>query len=280
MSAAAALLLTALAVPAGPERLAILPAVVEGPAGEASARAVFDAVAEGVGIRLGLDVIGYDELFLQGATSRATEAARCGSDQACVARILQDVGADSGLRAIVNFALEPPLVTVAVVAADGRRTRSPTLAEAGPRAPWDQVFVEATRATLDELGFVPAGRLEVTTEPAGAPVTVDGAPPDASGGWRLRPGRHVVRGEGPGGKAEVEAVVLAHRTTQVALPLPTARVTDSGGVLASPWFWAGVGVVVLGAATAAVVAADPFARDPAPGCFCVTTQGGPCTPCP
>jgi hypothetical protein len=285
-SAPRLLLVAAALAPAGagaaPQRLAVLPAVVDGAQGEATPRAVYDAVAAGVGLRLDLDLISYDELFLQGATSRATDAARCGSDQACVARILQEVDADLGLRAIVNFALEPPLVTVSVVERDGTRAGSPTLGEAGPAAPWAALLTDGTRTALDALGYSPAGVLVVRTDPPGAAVTVDGLAANPGGQWRLRPGRHVVRAEGPGGAVEAEAVVMAHRATELAVALPaSAAPTDGGGGLfSSPWFWAGVGAVVLGAAAAAVVVADPFARDPTPGCLCVTTAGGPCGACP
>lgn len=264
-------------------RLAVLPAVVAGPHGEASTGQVFEATVKGLGLRIDVDVIGYDALFLQGATSKVTEAGRCGSDETCVRRVVAEAGATMGLRSIVNFALDPPLITLSLIETDASRPPLQAVLEAQGR--WDLAVATAVDTLMLQRGLSPAGRLQVVCDES-ATVSFPGNPPFVKEGprqFRLPPGQHTVRITGPqGNSAEGRVLVTAHQTVQLQQSLPpvTAQAEESSSILSSGWFWGAVGVVVVGAATAAVVAADPFAGDPGAGCLCVTTANGPCGTCP
>lgn len=281
-----AALLLGLAASAGPPAtLAILPAVVEGPHGRASPGQVFEASARGVGVRLDLEALDYEVLFLQGATSRVTRAAECGSDSACVAAVLADAGATLGLRTIVNFAIEPPLVTVSWVGLHDEAARTPEIRQV-EGGDWARAVAEAVDAVLLARGFEAGGRLVVRTEPPD--LTVELLAPErgrrgADGAFRLLPGRHLVRATDAAGRAvEGEAVITAKTSAELVLTLPAAGEAppEGGSILSKWWFWTGVGVLAAGAATAAVVATNPLGGDSGPGCVCITTPGGPCGSCP
>lgn len=282
-----ALIAVQLAFGAAPTtRLAILPTVVDGPHGAASAGEVFEAARRGVGVRLELETLGYDALFLQGATSRVTEAARCGSDEACVIRVLGEAGAELGLRVVTNFALEPPLVTVSLLSVDADVPARSAVRQADASG-WARALEQACAQLLEEAGSQPAGRLVVRTEPADLTVEVLGPGParrEGPGVFRVAPGRHRVRAVDASGRAvDGAAVITAHQTTELPLvlgPPPAAVAEDDGSVLGTWWFWTGVGVLAAGAATAALIAADPFGGGSTPGCVCVTTPAGPCGSCP
>jgi len=265
-------------------RLAVLPAVVAGPHGEASAGQVFEATVKGLGLRIDVDIVGYDALFLQGATSKVTEAGRCGSDETCVRRVVAEAGATMGLRSIVNFALDPPLITLSLIETDASRPPLQAVLEAQGR--WDLAVATAVDTLMLQRGLSPAGRLQVACDES-ATVSFPGNPPFVAEGprqFRLPPGQHTVRITGPqGASAESRVLVTAHQTVRLQQSLPPVVAQpeqDSGSIFTSGWFWGAVGVVVVGAATAAVVAADPFAGDPGAGCLCVTTANGPCGTCP
>lgn len=264
-------------------RLAILPAVVAGPHGQASAGEVFEATVRGVGLRLDVEVMGYESLFLQGATSRVTEAGRCGSDEACIRRVLEDAGATLGLRSIVNFALDPPLVTLSLVSTDPTQPPAQSIFEA--QGPWDQAVSTRVDALMLKRGLSPAGRLElsgadaVRVEFPSTPLAARESPTL----FRLPPGQHTVVLHASDGRTVTQAVLItAHQDTSVAVVFPTAPPDEEseGSILSSAWFWGGVGLVVVGAATAAVIAADPFGGPGGPACLCVTTANGPCGTCP
>lgn len=285
MSAAAAVALLVVAAAPLP-RVAILPNVVEGPHGAATARDVFDAAAEGFGDRLDADLPPYEEVVLSGATSLATEVARCGSDDRCLRRALQDAGMTYGLRVIVNFGLQPPLVTVTLVGANDDLRRA-EFAEVPAGGDWRPTLGAAARRLADGQGFTPAGRLVVTPPGNGGRVTLVG---DA--GRRLGPTTFVVapglqrarwtRSDGAVAEGRIEVRPFETATLSLVAPIgpPAAAPAETGtSWLASPWLWIGVGVVAAGATTAALAAGGVFEGDPPPGCLCITTPGVPCGGC-
>ena len=104
--------------------------------------------------------------------------------------------------------------------------------------------------TLEEIET--RGHLVVESRTAGAVVTLDGdvvgAPPFEA---RLEPGTHELIVRAPG-HAELRRTIdiEAGADLRVAADLP-----EDGNVLTSPWLWIGVGTVVVGAVTFAVLGA-------------------------
>ncbi len=278
-----ALPLTVAAQPPSKE-LAIFPAVFDGPYGEASAGQVFNATFEALGIRLDVEPLSYESMFLTGATSHVTAAARCGSDQACIVRVLEEAGATLGLRTIVNFALDPPLLTLELISTDPSIRGHQAVHDTGGIA-WQQSLTVAVRALVDKQGLSPAGRLRVRADPS-ATISLPDSPTAIREGrdrFRAAPGQHRVWVVAPDGReASVHALVTAHRSTEVAVELPplVASAPPEGSILTSGWFWTGVGVAAVGAASTALVLSHALDGPGPPACLCVTTVDHPCGTCP
>lgn len=265
------------------KKIAIFPAVFNGPYGSASPGQIFNATLQALGMRLDVEALSYESMFLSGATSHVTAAAHCGSEQACIVRVMEEAGAALGLRTIVNFALDPPLLSLELISTDAEIKGQQAVLDTGGN-PWAQSLTVAVRALVDQQGLGAAGRVRVRADPL-AVVTLPDSPRarrEAADLFRAPPGRHRVFVRAPDGReASAFAIVTAHQATEVAVELPRriASAPKDGSVFESAWFWGGVGAAALGAATAAVLVSNSLSGSADPACLCITTVDHPCGTC-
>ena len=255
-------------------RVAILP----GAHGEADPAEVYQEVARSAGLHLGLELVPYNQLLVEGPEPLAGAVRACASDVACRGRALASHELDLGLRAIVNFAIDPPLVSLSVVNASPPRVLTESLSELAGDTTLAEVLRREAATLLDRTGFPRAGRITVSVRPVDAILHVEGAKESEQPGVFIVPaGRWEVRAERAGyTPAQATVEVAAGAEAPLALVLE-----ERPGVTSSPWFWAAVGVAAAAIATTTVlVATDPFAAPPSTGCVCITTSAGGCTPCP
>lgn len=278
-----ALLLAALAI-AAPEampakRLAVLPSIVAGETGRATSQQVYDATANTSGWRLGLETLSYNELFIDGTDPIAKQLRACGAQAPCLAKVMGSHRIDSVLTVIVNFAVEPPLVTLGLI--DGRTgdTVLSDVAELSGR-PLEMLLAERCEKILDDAGFQRAGEATVTVQPAGGVVEMaDGTlvrRTEAQSTFRAVPGTYRVdiRREGHESTTR-EVTIVSGRNVAVDVILTPVEVEET--LVEKPWFWVVIGAAAAGAATAAVVVATSGGDDV--GCLCVATPNSPCGTC-
>jgi hypothetical protein len=250
---------------AAPQRLAILPATVEGPYGSVTAVQLFEEVAKSADFRVGIELVPYNALFVEGVEPIATTVRDCGSDVPCIARALRLARIDLGLRVIANFALEPPLITLNLIAEE--RVVAEDLAELdGPLA---EVLARSTEKIL--RSYPRGGRLSVEVSPLDAAVTIS-PPPNGS---VIAPGTVQVTAAKDGYLPRTTSVAIAEGTEQ-SVRLVLDPVPEEASVVESPWLWAGVGVGVAAIVTVVLVVTNPFSREPEEGIVCVTTPMGGC----
>lgn len=254
-----------------PRRLAILPAVVPGPHGHATTQQLFEHVRSTADFRTGLELLSYNAVFVDGAEPVATTVRDCGSDVACIAGALRLARIDLGLRVIANFALEPPLLTFNLIDGQGERVIAETLAELDER-PLGELLTAQTADLLHRGGYRPGGRIALSVRPIDAAVEIE---PPASQRVVVRPGIYSVTASKEGfvpKTIDLNVTAGAEATAEITLE----EVPPEPSILASPWLWTAVGVVVIGTATAVLVATDPFSKDPTTGTVCITTADGSC----
>ncbi len=270
-------------------RLAVLPSIVQGESGKTQTQLLFDELSKSAELRVGLDLVEYNELFVDGAEPIASTVLGCGSDLTCISRALRNVRIELCLRAIVNFAVSPPLVSLSLIEGPGERILAEQLVEVESEK-LAAKLQHAGDLLFDSAGFNKGGRLVVTTEPSDAKISAR----NCTTGQLLSPdSREAAQFTVPPGCVELDAVrdgyqktaaraeVRLGETTPVTLSL-TANAPDSeDSLFASPWFWIVAGGLVAAGTTAVLVATDPFSDGtPAPTCFCVATPDAPCPPCP
>ena len=258
--------LLALSAIGAPERLAILPAVVEGSFGRAGAVELFELVAKAADFRQGLEIVPYNALFLEGVEPVATTVRDCGSDLPCIARALAAAGIDLGLRVIANFALDPPLITMNLIVEE--KVIREVIDELDDRS-LASILEGATELLLWK--YARGGRLAIEVSPSDAAVTIDPPAPDKV----MAPGRYRVAATREGyapDAVEVEIAAGAEQQVRLALaPLP-----EESSIVESPWLWTGVGAGVVAIVAAVLIATNPFSRSPTEGIVCVTTPSGAC----
>jgi hypothetical protein len=254
--------LVAIIVMGAPQKLAVLPATVEGPYGSAQTTELFDVVSSAADFRQGLELVPYNALFVDGVETIATTVKNCGSDVPCIARVLRLAKIDLGLRVIANFALDPPLYTFTLIEADGR--------VAGETAAESEALRASTEKLLDER-FPHGGRLVLEVSPLDAAVLIS---PDVPEGV-IAPGKYRVEASKDGyapKSIEVEVATETESKARLVLdPIP-----EEASIVESPWLWTGVGVAVLAVVAVVLIATNPFSNDPTEGRACITVPNGPC----
>lgn len=267
---------------AAPERLAVVPSVIAGPHGEAGIEALFDAALRAAALRPSLEPGSFDELFLFGADPPASTARACGSDTGCAARVLADAGYALGLGCILNFAVDPPLLTLSLLEISGARIAAEELFEVPSDRTPELLLERAASELLDRAGHRRGGRIRITVEPPDAHLAVPSAlVPER--GRRLTflapPGVHTLSAQ-RAGREEATAVVEVTSGGEhlVALALPQAPEPASTGL--GPWPWIAAGAAVAAGVAASVVLLSGGASGGAPRCVCITSPGVPCPPCP
>lgn len=262
-----------------PRRLAILPAIVPGPYGQSTLESIHGGLAAAAEFRLGLSVASFNEIQVHGAEPVAAAVRGCGSDPACAARALRLSGYDLGLQVIANFALDPPLVTVALLEVASGTNRGEVVVELSAGEPLVERVAKEANVILDRAGHPRGGRLRIETSPADSTIIVGGRRPDAGerGIYTVPAGAQRVEVMHAGFVTEVRDVeVPPGQWIELQFRLNPVQVEERS-LLASPWFWGVVGVVALSAATATVLVVT---HEPTPSCLCVSTPTSSCGACP
>ena len=260
-----------------PERLAVLPVLLDADA-VADVDEVFDAVRTAAHLRTGLRPMTVGEYYFHGGQELAKRSLACGPDPACIARELRPMDARLGLLVLVNGELEPPLVSLILLdAQQGEVVGEWAGRVAGGRGAVRATVVSRSSALLDAQGFLQSGRLRVRAQPAQAALMVDDAvPPDlgTADTFTLPPGPHrlVATAAGHAPRA-LEVQVRPAEVTDVDLAL-----TPEASVLSSPWLWVGAGVLAAGVAASVAVVATR--GQDAPPCACVLTRDQMSCGCP
>ncbi|MBI4817281.1 MAG: PEGA domain-containing protein [Deltaproteobacteria bacterium] len=253
-------------------KAALVPVVLGDDRGDAHLSVMNAKVGDAFKQRLGVRLVSSEELFVvHGTISNAVQS--CGADTRCTSAELRKVGADLGLVAVVNLVVDPPLIALRLVDAKtetviGSATDSSRI---GAEAVGESLRQRASQL-LDDAGFGLGARVVFETIPPGAHVEVQGFDADAGAPnvFFVPPGTYRVKASQEGYTAlETELTAAPGETIHRALEL-----SEDASLVQSPWFWAGIGVVVAGAVTTAIILAQPGDR-----CICVALPGAPCPPC-
>lgn len=272
-----------------PKRLAILPTIVEGQSGHTEVPRVFDELTRAASQRTGLELVDYNELFVDGAEPTASTVLACGSDMGCIARALRNARIELCLRAIINFGVSPPLVSLSLIEGPGERILGESVIEAETLVPVESELAKAASDLLESAKFHRGGTLIVALTPADARVTArecttgqEHAPDNRSTStFTLPAGCFELQGTRDAySPAVARTEVKLGETTQLSLALSPAPGAEAS-IFSSPWFWVIAGGVVVAGSAAVLVATDPFGGDePGAACYCVTTPQTMCPPCP
>lgn len=266
-----ALVTASSAVYAQPKKLAILPAVVEGAHGQVSTTELFEIVQREADFRKGLDLLSYNALFIDGVETIAKTVRECGSEVPCIAKAMALANIDLGLRVIVNFAIEPPLITFNLIDAKDQKVIAESLAEQDERA-LAGILRDQTADLLDKGNYTRGGRLMLDVKPPDARVDIR---PTGVVGAVVDVGKYQVTATKEGFHAQtVDVDVRAGEEALATLLLE--QIPPEPTIVESPWLWTAVGVAVVGGVAAVLIATDPFSKDPTTGTLCVTTAQGSC----
>lgn len=260
------------------ERLAILPAVVPGPYGQANLEALHASLSEAASMRLGLTVASYHEIQVDGAETIAAAIRTCGSDPDCAARALRLSGYQLGLQVISNFALDPPLITVALIDVAAGNNAGEVVVELSTGEPIGERVAKEAAILLDQTQHRRGGRVVVEVTPQDSTVVLAGArpTPGARHDYTLLPGRYRLEVLHDGYVSDTREVEVVAGQAQAVVVQLSPVVVEEVSLFASPWFWGALGVVAVGAATATVLVVT---QEPTPNCLCVGAAGGACGGC-
>lgn len=217
----------------------MVPVIVAGPSAAPTLSSIYAAISETARFRPSIALVLEEESF-----ARALE---CGADERCVAAELSAAGVELGILVVINTQLVPALLGLKILDTRARGV----LAESVGQLPAEQISAElgARAAVLFErTGHGLAARLSVRVTPANAAITVDGLPSSAA--LFVAPGKHVIDATAPDHRpasASVEAIAGLETAVELALE-------KEEHLAESPWLWAGIALVLAGAATAMVVA--------------------------
>lgn len=256
------------------DRLAVLPIIVAGPYGEASLSSVLDDVSDAARLRAGLRLLSNEEMFVASSSGLGNRVRDCGSDTSCIVARLRTFDARLGLVVVVNLALEPALISLQLLDTDDRRKIGEVLGELTPEEKTISNAIRTrARRLFEDAGYTQAARIAVEVSPPAAKVSAgDGVEADEGtpNVFTVPAGRYTLTGRADGYKdASSEVVVTAGQEARVVLALD-----KESSLFGSPWFWAGVAVVVAGGTTAAIVATRPTTR-----CLCLMLDGKGCEVC-
>jgi hypothetical protein len=248
-----------------PKRLAILPSVVRGGPDAITSIEVAETIEPALALRPGLDLVTSSELLAGTEDPVISTAERCGADLGCIRDRVRPSGIDLALRTIVNYAVDPPVVSLHLVDAASASIVREAFAQGGVGANLAQL----ARQLFDQAGYPEGARIRVEVTPPQAELSFPGARRIGPDLFLAEPGSHRIEARLEG-YAPLSQLITAESGREQRVVLALAAEPTS--IVASPWLWVGVAagaVVVAGIVTIAVV--DPFR----PGCICVTVEGGP-----
>lgn len=279
----------AIAAGAEPARVAVVPVVVA-PEDPPSGASILEAVARAARHRLELALISEEETFATGSGDLADRVRDCGADVPCAAAELARLGVPYVLVVVVNTQLVPPLAGARLIDTRAGRLVAESVERVEPRpgapasrghgALLEGVTIRAAEV-FDGGGYRVLARLTVRASPPEAVVHLAsserGDLEDRGAGDLVRPtagvalvppGRWRVVATAGDRSSEVVDVELGpgeERTVELSVPPET-------DLLASPWFWVGVGALIAAGVGAAVVLTAP-----ADGrVICVRLEGADC----
>ncbi len=260
--------------------LAILPAVIDGPHGAMEASAAYEALARSAEFVPEIRVVPYHRLVLDGQNTVSRRIGDCGSDLTCVSQALEDADIPLLLRAIVNFALKPPLVSLNLIDSASGRLLAEAIAELQTEQTLPSLLKTSAYRLFADGGLSVVGRLRVTTSPEGVQVRIGGKalpPRPIQRAVSMRPGTYEVIGEHDGYTA-------AKRTIHIEPGAPSElhlSLSETQSFMGSAWFWGLVGAAALGTTALVVVASQGGGDQPdGPRCLCIAAPGSVCGPCP
>ncbi|MFO0728396.1 MAG: hypothetical protein U1E65_31765 [Myxococcota bacterium] len=261
------------ATPSKVERLAVVPTIIEGAAGatDVNATSVRGDVNEAAQFRLGVRLATNEEVG--SVEDLAARVRDCGSDHVCIVERFRQVDARYGLVVVVNQAINPAIVSLMLVDADGKRVVGEAVGVvSGAEATVSGAIRARTSKLLAGAGHAEAARVIIDVSPRGTVVLGDGVPADEGTGniFTIPPGSYHVRASADGYEpGQTDVVAIAGRETRVGLTLE-----ESNPVYTAWWFWSAIGLAVAGGTTAAILATRSTTR-----CFCIDIAGHGCDLC-
>ncbi len=250
--------------------LAILPVVVQGPREGAAVADLYRAVAGVTQDRLGLRLISEQEILNATSEGLDQRIADCGTDAGCIASKLRMFDAQYALLVLVSFELEPAIYSLLLLDTDRGTQMGELVGEVDKGANLATLLATKSDSLLSQSGFVPTGRVVVDVDPANTRLRLtSGETPDPGSVnvFTLVPGHYTVHGSSDG-FLPAEAVFDVHgaETQRISMSLSSNRAWWK-----SPWLWTAVGVVAVGAGTAAFVRSQR-----PPPCICLADIRRPC----
>lgn len=253
------------ATAAPPPRLAVLPVLGE----VVAVSDVFAATEQAAELRA-VRVMSVNEYFSADGGELSARAARCGGDTRCLADALAAFRADLGLVVIADASVAPPLLALLLVNSGGEVVAERYGTLEGSR--FLRQLTAETTSLFDVAGLERRGRLDVAVTPADATVRVSGQSPElGSQRYLLKPGTYAVQVDAEGHQSRRRRVdIAAGDLTRLDI-----RLQPQSSLFSSPWLWAGVAVVAVGAATAGVaLAVDGSNQSGSSACLCVDGPSG------
>jgi hypothetical protein len=254
-------------------RLAVLPIVLQGEHGSATISSIFNDVVSAAGMRLGLRVVSYEEMFAAAEEGLGDRVRDCGSDSGCISARLRTFNARLGLVVVVDLSSKPPLISLQLLDTDDNHMLASDLGEVEARETLSASIQERTRHVLEKGGFSLAGRILVEVDPPNAHITLgNGVEPDQGtpNRFTVAPGHYTVAAALEGWSAKHDGVEVAggeESKVRIALAKETS-------ILESPWLWVGIGAAVAAGSVAVLIATHKTTR-----CLCTEVGSMVCN-CP
>lgn len=230
-------LLANVVVAASPSAAALVVRGTQATAIEAEMRAVLEFVPD-------LELESAPSTLGQNATS-------CGSDADCIARFVAAAKLDFAVIAAAAPGNGTVGLAIQIVDARGldRHAKHFETIDVNTSS-LRRGVADAVRRSLEKAGFELGGRVTITSEPAIATVTTGQRRSVGRLATALPPGEHTVRIEHPDYRTHERRLTIREGEEQSVF----VELEERHSILASPWLWIGIGVVVAAGATTALVA--------------------------
>ena len=257
-----------------PQPFAVLPIILAGPHGSATLSSVLGAVDRAARWRPGLRMLSTEEMFVASSGGLDARVRDCGSDTECIVERLGAFDARLGLVVMLNFVVQPPLLSLQLLDTGARTLVADAFGELDTQGadPSSEISRRAS-ALLEQAGFHQGGRIVVDVAPPRALIFLEPAfdpEPGLANTFIVPPGIYRVAARSDGHReAATRIAVVPGGQARVNLELEAIE-----SVTKQWWFWA-----VLAAAVAGGVVAGAALLGPTTRCVCTTLGGVGCELC-
>ena len=253
-----------------PSNLAVLP-VINQAQRKHPVSTIFKGVGEAVRTR-NIRAMSVDDYFFQDGRELSKQARSCGEDTQCLARVMSTFQADLGLVVLVDQQLKPPLLALLLLDTQNGKALAEHYGSLTKKNIDLQIKTHAEQL-FEVAGYLQTGQLSIRVQPSSASLYVKDVL-KAPGRHTFPVGVYTIRAHAPNHHDLIRDIRLKGGDI---LELDLKLKPEKRSLLKSPWFWIGVGVVVVAAGVATGVSAASQGSTP---CLCIeSSMGEDCFSC-